>query len=150
MTPAAFYWPETGRLECLGTFPSRPSLLDRGQNDGVSRRYVEMQDRGELSTLGDATVPVAAWLREVMAYVDGEPVAALTADRYKQAELGEALTEPGSVRRSSGAAKASKMAARIANGFGARLMTARSKPLPRCCCAPRSLMPSRCGIPQTT
>ena len=67
MTAAAFYWPETGRLEALGTFPSKPSLLDRGQNDGVSGRYVEMQDRGELSTLGDQTVPVAPWLVEVMA-----------------------------------------------------------------------------------
>lgn len=95
MTAAAFYWPETGRLECLGTFPSRPSLLDRGQNDGVAGRYVEMQDRGELSTLGDATVPVAAWLKEVMAHVEGEPVSALTADRYKQAELGEAIDRAG-------------------------------------------------------
>jgi hypothetical protein len=30
MTAAAFYWPETGRLECLGWFPSKPSLLHRG------------------------------------------------------------------------------------------------------------------------
>jgi hypothetical protein len=77
--------------------PSRQSrsLLDRGQNDGVSGRYVEMQDRGELSTLGDQTVPVAPWLVEVMAHVDGEPVAAITADRYKQAELGEAIDRAG-------------------------------------------------------
>jgi len=95
MTAAAFYWPETGRLEALGTFPSKPSLLDRGQNDGVSGRYVEMQDRGELSTLGDQTVPVAPWLVEVMAHVEGEPVAAITADRYKQAELGEAIDRAG-------------------------------------------------------
>lgn len=95
MTAAAFYWPETGRLEALGTFPSKPSLLDRGQRDGVSGRYVEMQDRGELSTLGDQTVPVAAWLVNVMAHVEGETVAALTADRYKQAELGEAIDRAG-------------------------------------------------------
>ncbi|WP_319826072.1 terminase TerL endonuclease subunit [Thalassovita sp.] len=95
MTAAAFYWPESGRLECLGTFPSKPSLLDRGQSDGVSGRYVEMQDRGELSTLGDQTVPVAPWLGEVMAHVAGEPVAALTMDRYKQAELGEAIDKAG-------------------------------------------------------
>jgi phage terminase large subunit-like protein len=95
MTAAAFYWPEAGRLECLGTFPSRPSLLDRGQNDGVSGRYVEMQDRGELSVLGDATVPVAPWLKAVMAHVEGETIAALTADRYKQAELGEAIDKAG-------------------------------------------------------
>lgn len=95
MTAAAFYWPETSRLECLGTFPSKPTLLDRGSNDGVSDRYVQMQDRGELSTLGDQTVPVAPWLMEVMKHVDGKPIAALTADRYKQAELGEAIDKAG-------------------------------------------------------
>jgi phage terminase large subunit-like protein len=95
MTAAAFYWPETGRLEVLGTFPSRPSLLNRGQGDGVNDRYVEMQNRGELSVLGDATVPVATWLSGVMAHVAGQPVAAITADRYKQAELGEAIDKAG-------------------------------------------------------
>lgn len=95
MSAASFYWPETGRLEALGAFPSKPSLLDRGQNDGVSGRYVEMQDRGELDVLGDQTVPVAPWLVKVMQHVDGEAVAAITADRYKQAELGEAIDKAG-------------------------------------------------------
>jgi len=95
MTAAAFYWPDTGRLECLGTFPSRPNLADRGANDGVAGRYGEMQDRGELSTLGDQTVPVAPWLVQVLAHVAGEPVAAISADRYKQAELGEAIDKAG-------------------------------------------------------
>jgi phage terminase large subunit-like protein len=95
MTAAAFYWPATGRLECLGTFPSQPSLLDRGQADGVAGRYVEMRERGELATLGDKTVPVAPWLVEVVRHVEGEQVIAITADRYKQAELGEALARAG-------------------------------------------------------
>jgi len=95
MTAAAFYWPETGRLECLGTFPSNPSLLDRGQNDAVGDRYVQMNERGELSTLGDQTVPVAPWLIEVMKHVEGQTVASLTMDRYKQSELGEAIDKAG-------------------------------------------------------
>ena len=95
MTAAAFYWPATGRLEVLGTFPSRPSLLDRGQNDAVGDSYVRMQDRAELSVLGDMTVPVAPWLVEVIKQVEGETVAAITADRYKQAELGEAIDKAG-------------------------------------------------------
>ncbi len=95
MTAAAFYWPQTGRLECLGTFPSMPSLLDRGQADGVAGRYVEMQERGELTVLGDKTVPVAPWLAEVMRQVEGQNVTAITMDRYKQAELGEALNRAG-------------------------------------------------------
>ena len=95
MSAAALYWPSTGRLEAVGTFPSRPGLLDRGQADGVSGRYVEMQDRGELSTLGDATVPVAPWLADVMRRVQGEPVSAIVADRYRQSEVGEALAAAG-------------------------------------------------------
>lgn len=95
MTAAAFYWPDTGRLECIGTFPSRPSLLDRGQVDSVGDRYVQMHDRGELTVLGDKTVPVSAWLIEVMAHVQGQSIAAITMDRYKQSELGEALDAAG-------------------------------------------------------
>lgn len=95
MTAAAFYWPETGRLEALGTFPSKPNLMDRGANDGVQGRYVEMNDRGELSTLGDQTVPIAPWLTKVMAHVEGEPVATIVTDRYKQSELGEAIEKAG-------------------------------------------------------
>lgn len=94
MTAAAFYWP-TGRLEVLGTFPAVPSLADRGAADGVSGRYVEMADRGELNTMGERTVPVAAWLGEVMRHMEGETVAAIIADRFKQAELGEAIDRAG-------------------------------------------------------
>jgi phage terminase large subunit-like protein len=95
MTAAAFYWPTTGRLECLGWFPSQPSLLDRGQRDGVGQRYTEMAGRGELSTLGAMTVPVAPWLSDVMRHVEGETVSALVMDRYKQAELGQAIDAAG-------------------------------------------------------
>jgi phage terminase large subunit-like protein len=95
MTAAAFYWHETGRLECHGWFPSLPSLLDRGAADGVGSRYQEMASRGELSVLGNATVPVAPWLSEVMRHVEGEQVAALVMDRYKQAELGQAIDAAG-------------------------------------------------------
>jgi phage terminase large subunit-like protein len=95
MSAASFYWPETGRLECLGTFPARPSLLSRGQADGVGDRYEHMANRGELSTLGDATVPVAPWLAQVMRHVEGQPVAAITADRYKQSEIAEGIEKAG-------------------------------------------------------
>lgn len=95
MTAAAFYWPQTGRLECLGWFPSRPGLLDRGNGDGVGSRYTEMHNRGELFTLGDQTVPVALWLGEVMRHVEGQSIGGLIADRYKQAELGQAMDAVG-------------------------------------------------------
>ena len=101
MSAAAYYWPDTGRLECLGTFPSKPNLADRGAADGVQGRYVEMQNRGELSTLGDQTVPIAAWLKNVVEHVEGENVAAVIADRYRQAEVGEGLDAAGKFNMSS-------------------------------------------------
>lgn len=91
MSAASFFWPETGRLESRGWFPGSPSLLDRGQGDGIGPRYVEMSERGELSTLGDKTTPVAEWIGAVMAYVAGQDVAAIVADRYKFAEISEGL-----------------------------------------------------------
>ena len=95
MSAATFYWPQSGRLESFGWFPSKPGLLDRSQADGVGARYVEMANRGELFVLGDATVPVAAWLGEIMRRIEGEPIAAIVADRYKQSELGEAIDRAG-------------------------------------------------------
>lgn len=95
MSAAAFYWPETGRLECLGAFPTAPGLLDRGQADAVAGRYVEMEKRGELITMGDRTVPVAPFLVEVQRRVADQTVAAITCDRYRQAELQEGLQRAG-------------------------------------------------------
>lgn len=95
MTAATFYWPASGRLEALGWFPTKPSLLDRGQRDGVSGRYEEMRGPGELRTLGAMTVPVASWLAEVLRHVEGESIAGVVADRFKQAELGEAMDRAG-------------------------------------------------------
>ena len=95
MTAAAFYWPDSGRLECMGTFPAWPSLLDRGQGDAVGDRYCQMRDRGELTVLGEKTVPVSPWLIEVIRHVEGQQIAAITMDRYKQSELGEALDRAG-------------------------------------------------------
>ncbi|MEP0322872.1 terminase TerL endonuclease subunit [Bauldia litoralis] len=95
MSAAAFFWPETGRLECSGAFARKPSLLDRGQADSVGDRYVQMRDRGELTTIGDAVVAVGPWLASVARQLDGAPIAALCADRYRQAEVSEALDAAG-------------------------------------------------------
>lgn len=95
MSAAAFYWPQTGRLEALGTFPGNPSLADRGAADGVSGRYVEMNERGELSVLGDATVPPGPWLAEVVRRVDGITPACIVGDRFRHAEFVEAMEKAG-------------------------------------------------------
>lgn len=98
MSAAAFYWPETGRLEALGTFPATPSLADRGAADGVSHRYVEMQERGELSVMGDATVPTGPWLAAIVRHLDGAEVACIVGDRFRHAEFVEAMQAAGLAR----------------------------------------------------
>jgi len=95
MSAAALFWPETGRLEALGAFPSKPGLADRGAADGVSGRYGEMHERGELRTMGDTTVPVARFLADVVALLDGQPPAAIVGDRFRHAEFLEALRGAG-------------------------------------------------------
>lgn len=95
MSAAAFYWPETGRLEAVGAFPSTPSLADRGASDGVSGRYVEMQERGELFTIGDATVPPGPWLAEIVQRLEGQPPACICGDRFRHAEFVEAMNAAG-------------------------------------------------------
>ncbi|WP_200907844.1 terminase large subunit domain-containing protein, partial [Gemmobacter sp. LW-1] len=77
MSAAAFYWPDTGRLEAVGTFPAFPSLQDRGEADGVSGRYVEMNERGELSTMGENTVPPGPWLASLVKLADGANLACI-------------------------------------------------------------------------
>lgn len=95
MSAAAFYWPQTGRLEALGTFPTSPTLSDRGAADGVSGRYVEMETRGELFTMGDATVPPGPWLAEIIRRLDGQPPACIVGDRFRHAEFTEAMAAAG-------------------------------------------------------
>lgn len=98
MSAAAFFWPETGRLEAVGCFPSAPSLGDRGASDGVSGRYVEMHDRGELNTMGEATVPPGPWLADLVRRLDGAPLACIVGDRFRHAEFAEAMEKAGLAR----------------------------------------------------
>ena len=91
MSAAALYWPNTGRMETFGAFPTKPSLSDRGAKDGVSNRYVEMADRNELLTMGERVVPAAGFLKAIMEHLDAWPITCFTADRYRQAEFEEAM-----------------------------------------------------------
>ncbi|UOM34864.1 terminase large subunit domain-containing protein [Acuticoccus sp. I52.16.1] len=95
MSAAALFWPTTGRLETLAAFPTQPGLSDRGASDGVSGRYVEMADRGELVTMGATTVPVGRFLSDVVARLDGQAPAAVVGDRFRHAEFVEALRAAG-------------------------------------------------------
>jgi phage terminase large subunit-like protein len=54
-----------------------------------------MRDRGELVTMGDATVPVARFLADIVNKLDGQAPAAIVGDRFRHAEFGEALRDAG-------------------------------------------------------
>ena len=89
----AGYWPATGRLEALAAFPAVPGLEERGLRDGVGGLYRDMARRGELITRGERTVPVGELLAEA-AQRWGAP-AAIASDRWRQAELEDALHAGG-------------------------------------------------------
>ncbi|KAA8616319.1 terminase [Salipiger aestuarii] len=95
MSAAAAYWPRTGRLEAVGCFPCQPGLADRGASDGVSDRYAQMKERGELWTLGEATVPPALWLSGLVKMLDGITPVAIVGDRFRHAEFAEAMQRAG-------------------------------------------------------
>lgn len=95
MSAAAFFWPETGRLEAYGTFPAKPGLADRGAADGVGRRYSEMNERGELSVMGENTVPPGPWLAELVRLADGASISCIVGDRFRHAEFSEAMLAAG-------------------------------------------------------
>ena len=95
MSAAAYYWPETGQLECFGTFPSKPGLDARGQSDAVGDLYCQMHQRHELTVMGDRTVPIVEWMASVLRRAVAENVACIVADRFKLAEVGEALDKAG-------------------------------------------------------
>ena len=89
MAAVAAYWPESGRLEGIATFPAVPGLAERGVKDGVAGLYVRMAERGELIATGGEACDIAALLREARARY-GAP-AAIAADRWRVKELADIL-----------------------------------------------------------
>ena len=95
MTAAAAYWPATGRLDTWGAFGDTPSLLERGEADGVGRRYQTMQDRGELRTWPGRVTPCAEFLEWIALELADETISRAAADRWRQAEAEDALEAAG-------------------------------------------------------
>ena len=89
MTAAAAYWPETGRLECLAVFPERPSLIERGQRDGVGPLYERLAARGELTQAGDLVASIPRLLDLVLDRWGAPTI--ITCDTWREGKLREAL-----------------------------------------------------------
>lgn len=93
MSAIAAWWMQTGRLDAAAAFPAVPGLDERGRADGVGGLYREMADRGELVACGEHAVDVADLLRTARERW-GVP-AAISADRYKDRLLKQALADIG-------------------------------------------------------
>ena len=95
MTAACCVWPVTGRVEVRGAFPADPDLEERGRLDGVGRRYEQLHALGEISpqTYPGRSTPVVAFLRDLADDLQGETVIALGADRFRQSEVHDAMSD---------------------------------------------------------
>ena len=93
MTAAVAYWPETGRMEVRGAFPSRPRLETRSKNDGVGQLYPTMKERGDIWVLPGIVTPVGEFLRRFAHTLDGVEVELAQADRYRDGEAKQAMAE---------------------------------------------------------
>ncbi len=89
----AAYWPSTGALESFAAFPHEPSLKERALRDGCGDLYEQCSRRGELLQLGQHATDIGALLTEAMKRY-GRPIK-ITADRWREAELREALQKHG-------------------------------------------------------
>ena len=97
LTAAAVCWPATGRLEVYAGAPVADdfTLRDRGRFDAVGSRYEALTEIGELWTYeGRRTTPAAAFLGDVREAIGPDAkVAAFGADRYRQSEVLDYMTE---------------------------------------------------------
>ena len=93
MTAAVAIWSASGRCEAWGAFPANPDLLERGKWDGVGGRYALLHASGELLVYPGRSTPVVAFLRDVADDLQGEQVIACGADRYRQSDVQDALSD---------------------------------------------------------
>ena len=96
MSAVAAYWPATGALEALAAFPHEPSLAERGLKDGVGDLYVQCAARNELVKSGRRAVDIVGLLTAALDRFG--PPASIAADRWREAELRDALDKAGVAR----------------------------------------------------
>ena len=97
-TAAVAYWPETGALRTWLSFGDTPTLVDRSRRDGTD--YAVMERRGELRTYPGRTVPVAEFVSQVEADLNGASIRTAVADGYRCGELLDVCPWPLEIVRS--------------------------------------------------
>ena len=89
MSAASAYWPDTFAFDGFAVFGDMPDLRERGLRDGVGRRYLDMKTRNEIILAPGRVPDIKVLLGEVLARWG--PPAGIVADRWKAAELQDAL-----------------------------------------------------------
>ena len=95
MSCAVALWPENGRVEAWGAFPSIPDLKRRGKGDGVGRLYMNMEIRGELKVYEGRITPVEAFLSDVFDRLGKTRLISLSCNVNRQAEVMDGLDALG-------------------------------------------------------
>ena len=80
---------ETGTLWAFGAFGDTPDLLQRGRSDGVSTRYLQMHEQGQLGLFSGRVVPLDMFMDDIFAQLRARScrVLAAAADSYGQGRL---------------------------------------------------------------
>ncbi len=89
MTCACVFWPESGRFEVYAGLPDTPDIAAREEVDRAP--YALMVERGELDLYAGRLVPVGRFVEDLAERLRGEHVLALGADRFRKAEVLQAL-----------------------------------------------------------
>ena len=92
LTACCMFWPATGRIETYLAAGDIPDPAARGEADGEGNLYTRMIERGEMRTYPGRVTPVVDFLAWMVEVLDGYPVEAAGADRYRKAEAEDALT----------------------------------------------------------
>lgn len=113
------YWPTTGRMESLSGAAGSPDAEERGRLDGVGDTYVRAVESGELLLTAGRTTDVARLIGEAWErFLADAKIRVIGADRYRQAELRDALDAAGVPRvpvswRGTGAGKTAQGSADV-------------------------------------
>ena len=89
MTCAVVLWPQSKRFEVYAGLPDTPDIAAREAVDRAP--YALMVERGELDLYAGRLVPVGRFVEDLAERLRGETVLALGADRFRKAEVLQAL-----------------------------------------------------------
>lgn len=88
----------SGFVKLLAAFPDQPmTLAERGQRDGCGNAYERARERGDLITTSGMVTDIGEFLTALADLIGPHPVASISCDRYRSAELLTALQRAGIV-----------------------------------------------------